>query len=366
MTSNLEHKKILFISNGRGEDLIAFRLLEELKKTEKDLVFFALPLASTGDIYQDIPILLKGKEMPSGGFILTFRDFFKDLFAGLFSLTLKQLIIVLKYRKKFDLVIAVGDIYPLFLSTFFKKAKKIFISSAKTSFVGEHNKIEISLMQKKIDFSFARDKLTTEYFAKNGIKTEYVGNVMMDCIQASNYDFGIKKAKKIIGILPGSRKEAYKNLSLIKELVLELNKQNNNLFFLLSKPSSLQADKIFAVLGEIDNLILTDKFADILASSELFIGLAGTANEQAVGMGKFVITFKGLGPQTSEYRMRIQKKVLGDSVVYFKNFDKRIIAQKIIELIQDPASLFLAEKSAKERMGKAGASAKIINIINQL
>src|SRR3972149_5019873 len=53
--------------------------------------------------------------------------------------------------------------------------------------------------------------------------------------------------------------------------------------------------------------VVKGKFADVLRRSQVVIGLAGTANEQAVGLGKPLITFPGLiqGPQFVRMKMRL-------------------------------------------------------------
>jgi len=48
--------------------------------------------------------------------------------------------------------------------------------------------------------------------------------------------------------------------------------------------------------------IVQGKFGDVLSSSKVIIGLSGMGNEQAVGLGKPVVSFPTPGPPGSRFR----------------------------------------------------------------
>jgi len=65
-------KRLLCLSNGHGEDIIAVRVLQALRKQATSPQIAALPLVGEGKAYQqaEIPLIGAVKAMPSGGFIL--------------------------------------------------------------------------------------------------------------------------------------------------------------------------------------------------------------------------------------------------------------------------------------------------------
>ena len=58
--------RILFITNGHGEDIIAARIIEELAGEDISV----LPLVGAGTVFDGLPVTVLGKrkKMPSGGF----------------------------------------------------------------------------------------------------------------------------------------------------------------------------------------------------------------------------------------------------------------------------------------------------------
>ncbi len=69
--SNNAAFRLLCLSNGHGEDIIAVRILQELRQISSKLNISALPLVGEGRAYfaADIPVIGTVQAMPSGGFI---------------------------------------------------------------------------------------------------------------------------------------------------------------------------------------------------------------------------------------------------------------------------------------------------------
>lgn len=320
-SSVYDRSLFLFISNGHGEDLIgasiAKSLCERLPMTETHFLC-ALPLVGKGQAYlsAQIPLLYAGQEMPSGGFVMRPKDLWEDICAGFLSLTRQQWIHAWKIRQQVKAVIAIGDTYPLLMSLWFRHSKKIFVSSAKSSYVGTHSSLELWAMKRGNHRVFPRDAYTDDYLKKEGVLSEYVGNVMMDMCAPTGENFGLTSSDVVIGILPGSRKEAYQNLELIAQVcqVLRQRPLNSPLVFLMACPDTLELVLCQKIMQYAEDVIFTSLFGDVLNKSHVIIGLAGTANEQGVGCGVPVVAFPGVGPQTSHYRFRLQSRMLGGSV----------------------------------------------------
>ncbi|BAZ26483.1 hypothetical protein NIES4073_73910 [Kalymmatonema gypsitolerans NIES-4073] len=255
LTSNSEESsrlRLLVLSNGHGEDVIAVRILQELQQQPNPPEIFALPLVGEGHAYQQLDIRLIGsvRTMPSGGFVyMDGRQFVRDVQGGLLQLTASQIKAVRQWvntqtklgnRKA---ILAVGDILPL-LFAWLSDASYAFVGTAKSEY---HVRDEVDLLKRKNtgasweNFSgsiyhpwerwlmsrqrckavFPRDSLTAEILKKWPIPAFDLGNPMMDGLEPSIprprfYSADAEKQELarplIVTILPGSRPpEAYAN-----------------------------------------------------------------------------------------------------------------------------------------------------------
>ena len=84
---------------------------------------------------------------------------------------------------------------------------------------------------------------------------------------------------------------------------------------LRSIPDAWQVLSDRLVHPEITVYFATDAFADILEQSTVVVGMAGTAIEQAVGLGKAVVQIPGNGPQFTYAFAEAQSRLLGSSVI---------------------------------------------------
>jgi len=126
------NKKILFISNGHGEDLVAAEIVKNLKSAE----VLVLPLVGEGKAFEGLGIEILGsrKNLPSGGFSLRhLSHLIGDLSAGLLGQTIKNLSILRKLKGKIDLVIGIGDIVPI-IGALITKAPFIFVGVNKSNY----------------------------------------------------------------------------------------------------------------------------------------------------------------------------------------------------------------------------------------
>jgi uncharacterized protein (TIGR03492 family) len=108
----------------------------------------------------------------------------------------------------------------------------------------------------------------------------------------------------------------------------------------------------------------TDSFADILEKSDLVCGMAGTAIEQAVGLGKPIVQLPGEGPQFTYRFAESQMRLLGDSIetIGTKPADAQSIKEAAIVITQtlaDPVRLRYCSMHGQERVGGKGASARM-------
>jgi len=128
--------KLLFISNGHGEDIIAVKVIRQLRQINPKISMVCLPMVGEGFAYakENIPFIAPVKKMPSGGFIyMDNKQLWQDVKNGLITLTLAQLKAVKLWGKNEGLIIAVGDILPL-LFAWLSGANYGFIGTAKSEY----------------------------------------------------------------------------------------------------------------------------------------------------------------------------------------------------------------------------------------
>ncbi|MEH1911059.1 lipid-A-disaccharide synthase-related protein [Nostoc sp.] len=248
--------RLLVLSNGHGEDVIAVRILQELQRQSNPPEIFALPLVGEGRAYQqlDIPLIGSVRTMPSGGFIyMDNRQLVRDVRGGLLQLTLSQIKAVRRWvssQKKLGnkrAILAVGDIVPLLFATF-SGANYAFVGTARSeyyvrdeagllprrskgtrweNFSGSvYHPWERWLMsRRRCQAVFPRDALTAEILKQWPIPAFNLGNPMMDGLEPtfSRQQFYSQDSQQqetvrplMVTLLPGSRPpEAYANWEII-------------------------------------------------------------------------------------------------------------------------------------------------------
>jgi len=387
-------KKILFLSNGYGEDNVSAYIAKKLKEKNPDFIIKGFPSVGEGKFYQELGLKLAGRgtNLPGEGFIRNIKDFFIDINNGLITQTLRVGVSIKKISKNFDYIIITGDPYLLLFVSLFtthKKNYKIFIGiqqsewyESRKAFKQHYSLIERFWLKKFSNLIFVRDYKTRDYLKYKGLNcVECMGNPMMDCFSINNNSI-FPRDKKIIGILPGSKKEAYNNIQVIFRIIEELLKKRRDLIFAFAISPNLNIkniveiyklkeirheyieDSIVYTLYKLNNsradIILSNKiFGDIISKSDLIIGTSGTGNEQATGMGKAVFSFWGNGPQITKKFLHAQKRLLGISLFVYPP-DPELIAKNILKVLDNRELLRKIKKNGEKRMEGRGSIEKIV------
>lgn len=372
---------VLFMSNGHGEDLIATHVMAWFLQSVPKEEVLACPLVGTGGAYQrlGVAIMQEGRELPSGGFARqSLGALYADLRAGLLSLTLRQIKTLKEIRKKVTLGVVVGDIYPLLLGALFLKRPLAFLPTAKSDYIRGHNLLEIQLMKAATSMVFPRDEKTAASLRSQGVSATFLGNVMMDAFAIHGFSFGLSPCQRILGILPGSRREAFQNLHTILPALKLLQEREVSLVPVLALAPSLSLKELgenlsssFQIIGgegdgveavitgeEVSLFITRQGFGDLLQKAQLFIGLSGTANEQAAGMGKVVVAFPGEGPQFGPAFLQAQKRLLGAALISVER-DPMALALEVERLFHNEGERSSRGVVGEERMGPPGGSLHI-------
>jgi len=368
--------KILILSNGKGEDALAVTLLRAMDKNkESSLEICALPTIGNGSAYTAAgynSYAVKAK-LPSHGFTgLNLFALLKDMRAGLIGITLKQIKIIKKLSGDSDLIICVGDIYPVLLASLFTKKTIIHLATAISVKFRKFNWIEKRIFKNRCKTIFTRDSETATHLTNKNIKAKYLGNIMMDdpnLIPDKEY-LESKTDKKVLGLIPSARQDAYSNIKKMLSLI-SIMKNPQNMEFLLSFAPTLTLsqlekeikdtkwkisyDKIIS--NNISIKIINGNIGNVLKNSDIAIGMTGTGNEQAAGLGIPLVLIK-TGHASSRARIRQYEKILGNAVIAPIGSDSEI-AKKIEALLKDEKKLSFMSNAGKEIMGGIGAAERI-------
>ena len=352
-------KKILFISNGFAEDLVAITLIKELRKIYSEVEISCLPIVGNTKHFKDLDVNIIGPhwKLPSEG--LNYGDWLLhllDFLWGLPVLITGQIFSLFINRNKFDLTITLGDYVGIAAAAIAKVSSPlihIWVCPARyyPQYVRKHiKKHGVSIYQRGPGPSSLDD---------TGIEVKCVGNPLFDTFEITGEDFNLHKNIPTIGVLPGSRKVAYKNLRLLTK-VLDSMLQKRKVNFLIALSPKLEKGKFIKTMKQYSTLsnefIITDKFGDVLNTSDLIIGLARTANEQALALGKPVVTFWGKGFSMSEKMVRKHAhRIMKKNALLFPPDPEKIVSG-VLSLLDDPKKMEEMGKKGMEIMGPRGGS----------
>jgi uncharacterized protein (TIGR03492 family) len=251
-----------------------------------------------------------------------------DLRQGLIGNLLRQRRVIQTETDAATLVIAVGDVFCLLWATAGKKRKTVFLPTAKSDLFMPHSAIERWLIRRRATWVVPRDAKTATTLRLAGIPADYVGNPMMDGLISAPLPSPPDRLP--LAVLPGSREEAYGNLDKILNALNAWPTESPPLWVWICvspnlEPARLEAQLSTQAIRLSDGnwqhkngtlMALTTDFPGAVIASRAVIGLAGTANEQAVWLGKPVVAFVGTGPQSSRQRFLEQTQLLGHRLLF--------------------------------------------------
>ncbi|BFM40354.1 lipid-A-disaccharide synthase-related protein [Synechocystis sp. LKSZ1] len=382
-------RNVLFLSNGHGEDLNAGLIISALQQLEPQIVIQGLPLVGEGQAYrnQQIPLIAPTRSLPSGGIIYTSPlNWIKDISSGLLGLLLQQLQALLRVRHRLDLLVAVGDIVPIAFAYFSGRPFIVFLVSTSSYYEGRLRIPVLTLWclrSSRCVQILTRDSFTAQDLQARGLhQAQCLGYPVMDALTPKGIVLPQEPGRPLIALLPGSRlPEAINNLELLLPLCERLTDVRPSHFAIalvsVITPADLQA--LADRLGWIfENQQLCkglcrvschwQAFADIVHRCDLVLGMAGTAVEQAVGLGKPVLQIPGHGPQFTYAFAEAQMRLLGLSVTMVGKHPQEVglvdkAVAKILTILDNPAYLARCRENGVERLGPSGGSLAIAHQI---
>ncbi|MEO0433289.1 MAG: lipid-A-disaccharide synthase-related protein [Cyanobacteria bacterium J06656_5] len=386
--------KLLFISNGHGEDNHSSHIIRSLRELAPELDIAAAPIVGQGHAYRsiDVPIVSPTLTLPSGGFTYTNRlRLINDIRAGLLTSTWRQLQAVRRYAPQCDLVFATGDVVG---QCFAYLSGRPFISFTSPLSAIYEGTLNIDMVLKAVLKSsrcltlFSRDAYTAKDYQKQGFaKAQFGGIPSLDRLKPKGKDLQLDTSRPMMALLPGSRiPEAMRNLKLLLGLAAEIAMLNPQVQFraALVPDVMVDLDTVATEAGwQHDHGVLTygtegktiatvlcssDAFSDIVCQTTLVLGMAGLAVDQAMAIGKPILQIPGAGPQFTYAFAEAQDRLLGLSVktIGTEPATPAILkeaAQYAVDVIQDDAYLKACIANGQERFGPFGASYRIAKVV---
>ena len=392
--------RILLLSNGHGEDLSGSLIAKQLIKS--GYYVDALPIVGKGIHYEKekIKIIGKTREFRTGGIgYNSFNGRLREIFGGEIIYLLNKLYLTYKIRKKYNYFFIVGDIVPVFFAWICNKNFFTYLVAYSSHYEGKLKlpwPTKFFLLSNKAKTIYTRDSLTAnDLTLQLKKKISFLGNPFMD--KFYSIDEELKKSEFSIGLFPGSRfPEILDNFVSILEVLEALSDLSyfQKIEFNFAIVNALSSSKIrdilinrkWVFLKKIDkeNLLkfkykslkvnfYLNNFDEILFKSRCCICMAGTAAEQAIGLGKPVIQIEGKGPQFTKSFAEAQRRLLGKYVFCasnYKNKNDQInqtikLIIKVIYLIQlNKKFMISCNENGKKRLGENKACLKMVDDMN--
>jgi uncharacterized protein (TIGR03492 family) len=371
---------VLLVSNGHGEDVIAARVAQALRDRAPELELAAMPLVGLGEPYRDadVHVLDPRARLPSGGF--TLHDpvlAWRDLRAGLVRLTLGQLRTLRGLRPRG--VVVVGDVYAQTLATLVPAPRIVYQPLVSVRMMTEGEGVawnrsfmerilapERRLMAAAFARVYARDEATARWLRAHGVpQAAFVGNPMMDALDGDALP--VPDGCPCVALLPGTRSQAERSVAIMLAAVARLERAVALVAWTHPdvpaplgwelEPCDLPGVVAAHRSGGVRVWWVRGRFADVLASAQAVVGTAGTAQEQAAGLGLPVVSFP-LPPAYRPEYLRNQHRLLGGALRIVES-DPETLAAAVRQALADGPHRAEARRDGPAAMGPPGAAAAI-------
>jgi uncharacterized protein (TIGR03492 family) len=244
--------------------------------------------------------------------------------------------------------------------------------------------------RRRVRVVLTRDAFSARDLQAQGLaKALFRGYPIMDLPAPDPGQVARQEGTRTLALVPGSRfPEALHNLVLMLRLCSQLGELAGDgrwrfLVAVVESPHWLELEPLAASVGWQLNLadgvlrsasghlevrLLPDALASILVASDLVVGMAGTAVEQAVGFGRPVVQLVGRGPQFSYAFAESQMRLLGPTVHTVgrrpaERSELQEAAGLILRLLADAELPERCARAALERVGPAGGSRRIAETV---
>ncbi|AEB11981.1 lipid-A-disaccharide synthase-related protein [Marinithermus hydrothermalis] len=384
--------RVLIISNGNAEDLIGAALARQL-----GLPTLALPLVGNGRAYEGAAEAVLGPRatLPSGGFPFgSLANLAADLRAGLISTSLAQWRAARAAARAAAAVVVVGDAYalwvgvragrgrPLFhlqplVSAYYVEGRSWFSRLRHLNQLGADDFTPFERhLQRYARAVYVRDAPSAARLQRLGVRTaRFYGSFAMDVLPPPEQDLEpLRDGRPVLALLPGTRRDVAFSLPRMLEAAYRLDEFEAFVAWglpLAALPAcpGWRARQVREGVLRLERdgrhaWVMRGAFSAILHSAALALGTAGTANEQAAGLGVPILGFPTPGPQYTRAFAERQQRLLGAALTLCPPDPERIAAAARA-LWRDPEALERARTAGRARIGPPGALPRIATEVRQ-
>lgn len=262
----------------------------------------------------------------------------------------------------------------------FAKKKGLLVCYYISPKVWAWNQKRVLKIKKAVDHLFCILPFEVEFYKSWGMDIDYVGNPLLDAVAAftPNPDFlknnMLLSGKKIVALLPGSRKQ---EISRLLPDMAKVAERFTNFQFVIAGAPTFDADYYRQYIGGMHIPVVFNATYDLLANAEAAIVASGTATlETALLNVPQVVVYKGNAVTIGIAKMLIKIKFISlVNLIMDKAVVKELIQQdceshsisneldKLVGLDDYRQQMLANYDLLDERMGTPGASAKTAALI---
>ncbi len=394
-------KPILLLSNGHGEDLSGALVAAQLM--QRGIPVAALPLVGHGSPYRQlgVPVLGRTRSCSTGGLGYTsLAGRLSELMEGQLLYVLSRLLLLRRHRRRYGLVVAVGDVLAVLGGWLSGLPTAVYLVAYSSHYEG---RLRLPwpcgwlLGRPGLRAIWSRDSLTATHLEQQLARpVRFLGNPFLDVVSAVA-PANQPESPLQLALVPGSRlPEAARNLGLMLQVLALLPsawvgdlplRLRAALVPDLDRPRIAQLGQPLGwrlegqdrlVRGSLQLELGWGHFPEILAGAQLVLCTAGTAAEQAVGLGKPVLQLVGRGPQFTAGFAEAQRRLLGPGVHCAPGRGGQActlaasarLVQSLLDQQRDPQHGPRLRRDLAgiglERIGKPGGSAAMASAIMEL
>lgn len=371
-------RRVLFISNGHGEDSIAAEIIRRLPRR---VIAEAYPTLGSGSALAEVCRIVGPRaHLASEGWRNVKGSIGRDVASGGLKTVWPGIKFVREAARHYDRVIVVGDMVGVAGAFVAGVRNIIYLDVYKTGYGRPYWPLERWLIRRTESVVFNRSETLAQSLRDKGVDARFAGNVMMDTISYGDYDgHSRRRAPRAVTLLPGSRQFTAESFALQVAALRQL-------------PRDLRPDVFLAVAGSVDpsdlgraagleytgplshqagdlgtlsdgDLVLNlarGAAGNLIAASDLVLSQAGTATIQALGLGRPAITF--VNPRDRSSRFADESALFGEARTVVPA-DPAAIAAALQRLLVDNAERERLAILGRSRVGGTGAIDAIIKEI---
>lgn len=370
--------RILFIANGNGEDSIAAEIISRLPRGYKA---DAYPVVGEGKAFYGVcPIVGPRSQVASQGWRHTKGSVLRDLKSGMLSGVLPAIRFLRSVAAQYEKIVVVGDNVGLVLCWLAGVDVAIYLDVFKSGFAHTYSKPERWLIKSTSKTVFCRDAMLAKTLSGAGIDARFAGNVMLDTVNYGAYDTHSRRSAPLaVTLLPGSRSTTGESLAIQIEALHQLpSSVPIDVFVAVANgvmphnlasstgmawvsPSTNEAADLGTLMGEgLMVHLATGVAGNLIEAADLVLSQAGTATQQALGLGKPVITFNRA--DNRKKRMADEQALMGEARVLVPE-DAAALSVATLRLLTDADERGRLGAIGRERLGPSGAALRVVECL---